>query len=158
MTGPPPPHKTTEAALPQVRPAPRPIAWLLNGLGWICVAIGAVGLVLPGLPTTVFLLIALWAFGRGSPRFHAWLYRHPRLGPPLVAWREHGVVGRGAKITALLVMSLSFAAVVYSGAPPAAIWATGVVLIAVAGFLLSRPSHPSPITREAAGQQPNRKI
>ena len=63
----------------------------LLALGWICVALGVVGMAIPGLPTTVFLIIALWAFSRSSHRFHDWLYAHPHLGPPLRAWHAHGV-------------------------------------------------------------------
>lgn len=52
----------------------------LMALGWVCVALGIAGLFLPVMPTTVFLLIAAWAFSHSSHRFHRWLYDHPRLG------------------------------------------------------------------------------
>src|SRR3546814_9486288 len=61
------------------------------------------------MPTTVFLLIALWAFARGSPRFHTWLYTHPRFGPPLQAWDRHGVIRPGAKVVAIVAMAASLA-------------------------------------------------
>jgi len=57
---------------------PRPV---LLALGWVCVALGLTGVLIPGMPTTVFLLIAAWCFLRSSPRAHQWLLNHPVLGP-----------------------------------------------------------------------------
>ena len=52
------------------------LRYLLIGFGWFNVALGAIGVVVPGMPTTVFLLIALWAFSKSSERFRTWLYEH----------------------------------------------------------------------------------
>ena len=57
--------------------------WLYILLAWLAVAIGVVGFALPVLPSTVFFLIALWAFFRGSPRFENWLFNHRLFGPTL---------------------------------------------------------------------------
>ena len=56
-------------------------------IGCVMVALGVVGIFLPLLPTTPFLLVAVWAFARSSPRLEAWLIHHPKLGPPLRDWR-----------------------------------------------------------------------
>lgn len=113
-------------------------------LGWVCVGLGAVGLVVPGLPTTIFLIIALWAFSKSSQRFHAWLYGHPRLGPPLRAWSEHGVVPVRAKILAVVFMTASWLIVTLwvseTWIAPAIL---GAVLLPVAAFILTRPSTAS---------------
>ena len=58
------------------------------GLGWTFFALGLLGTVLPLVPTTPFMLLALWAFSVGSERFHRWLYHHPVFGPPLRRWSE----------------------------------------------------------------------
>ena len=50
--------------------------WIYLAVGWVAAATGAIGFVLPVLPSTVFFLIALWAFSRGSPRFERWLLNH----------------------------------------------------------------------------------
>jgi uncharacterized membrane protein YbaN (DUF454 family) len=57
--------------------------WAFLALAWVSFALGVVGLVLPVVPTTPFMLVALWAFSRSSRRFHDWLYHHRIFGPPL---------------------------------------------------------------------------
>ncbi|MGH8444885.1 MAG: YbaN family protein [Solimonas sp.] len=76
-------------------------------LAGLSLALGIIGIFVPGLPTTVFILIAGWATARSSPRFHAWLENHPRFGPILRNWRQSGAVPRRAKWAATITMSLS---------------------------------------------------
>lgn len=132
-----------EGELPPAARAGRVSRPLLLLFGWTNVGIGAVGLVVPGLPTTVFLLMALWAFSKSSERFHFWLYTHPRLGPPLRDWNEHGVIPSRAKALAVSMMALSFAWVTFGVAEswelPALLAAC---LIPPAIFILTRPSRP----------------
>jgi uncharacterized protein len=80
---------------------------LWTGAGLMFVGIGAVGAVLPLLPTVPFLLLALFCFARGNPAWEARLLDHPRWGPPLRGWRERRVIPRGAKQAALVTMALS---------------------------------------------------
>jgi len=115
--------------------------YLLIVFGWLCVAIGLVGIVVPGLPTTVFLLIAAWAFSRSSPRFQEWLVEHPRLGPPVQAWRDRGAIPVKAKVLAVLMMSMSLMIlIVYGGGGwifPAAV---GAIMAGAAVYVISRPN------------------
>ena len=76
-------------------------------LGWLLFALGFVGAFLPVLPTTPFMLLALWCFARSSDRFHDWLYTHRLFGPPLQQWHEYRVIPLAAKLTALFFMSAS---------------------------------------------------
>ncbi len=73
-----------------VRPLPAVARFLRV---WLCLALGVIGIFVPGLPTTVFILMAGWAAARSSPRFHNWLEGHPLFGPMLRDWRKHGAVG-----------------------------------------------------------------
>jgi uncharacterized membrane protein YbaN (DUF454 family) len=118
---------------------------LLFLLGWFFFGLGAVGVVVPGLPTTPFMLLALWAFSRSSKRFHDWLYSHPFFGPPLQAWDRHGVISLPVKIIALITMVGALTYMVFGARVPAWIsMATAAVMAYGAYFVLRRPSAPPP--------------
>ena len=63
-----------------------PSRWLWFAVGWVAVAVGTVGVFLPGLPSTVFFIVGAWCFARSSPRFEAWLLGLPHIGPLI---RDH---------------------------------------------------------------------
>ena len=88
------------------RPLPRPVRWAWCALAYLSLGIGIVGIFVPGLPTTVFVLIAAWAATRGSQRLHDWLLGHPRFGPSIRNWREHGAVSLYGKRMATLTMAV----------------------------------------------------
>jgi uncharacterized membrane protein YbaN (DUF454 family) len=106
---------------------------------------------LPVMPTTVFLLMALWAFSKSSHRFHRWLYDHPRLGRPLRDWHAHRVIPRRAKILAVSMMSMSWLIVVYVSAGGWVVPAiVGACLLPVAAFIVTRRSRRSHVPGVAA--------
>ena len=74
------------------------LVWLL--LGGVSLVLGAIGAVLPLMPTVPFVLLAAFCFARGHPPFEAWLLSHPTLGPPITAWRERGAISRRGKLAA----------------------------------------------------------
>ena len=114
--------------------------WLVLGL--LSTACGIAGIVLPLVPTTPFLLVAAYAFARSSPRLHAWLVLHPRLGPPIRHWRAHGAISRPAKRTAVVVMVATFALSVALGVALWLLLVQAAVLTVVTAFILSRPDGP----------------
>ena len=117
-----------------------PVRYALMAFGFINVGLGVAGMFLPVMPTTVFLLMALWAFSKSSVRFHCWLYDHPRFGKPLRDWHAHRVIPTRAKILAVSMMSLSMVIVTFIAKTP---WWVPVVvaacLIPVALFIVTRP-------------------
>lgn len=115
---------------------------LLIALGWTFVALGFVGIFLPLLPTTPFVLLALWCFARSSKRFHDWLYNHPRFGPLARNWREYGVVPLRAKLLAVTTMALSLGYLIHAGMDWHILAVVGATLTVVATWLVSRPSRP----------------
>ena len=113
----------------------------LLGLGWLFVALGVIGAVLPVLPTTPFMIVALWLFANSSERLHGWLYNHPIFGPLLRRWDAERVIPLPAKITALTAMAGSMVYVLaFSEAPVLAQASMGAVCAIGAAFILSRPS------------------
>jgi uncharacterized membrane protein YbaN (DUF454 family) len=102
-------------------------------------ALGIVGVFVPILPTTPFLLVAAWAAGKGWPQFEAWLVTHPRLGPPIRRWRDHRAVPRSAKWAAVASMLLSAALLWWSAASLAIQLGVTLFLLAVAAWLWRRP-------------------
>lgn len=88
------------------------IKFSLIFLGFIFVAIGIVGIIIPGLPTTIFLIIAASCFAKSSPCLHSWLMSHKWFGPIIYHWNETRSIPAKAKRTALVMMSV---AALYSG-------------------------------------------
>jgi uncharacterized membrane protein YbaN (DUF454 family) len=110
------------------------------GIGWLCAILGIIGAFLPVMPTTPFLIVAVWAFSRSSPRLKNWLYHHPKYGETIRNWFEYGAVGVRVKIFAIVTMSLSVP-IVYvftQNIVIAGIQITMLVLVSL--FLISRPS------------------
>ncbi|MBY3787189.1 YbaN family protein [Photobacterium carnosum] len=86
----------------------RIIRYVLVAIGWVAVVLGVLGIFLPLLPTTPFLLLASACFMRGSPKLNKWLHQHPQLGPILVNWHQHGAVTSVVKRRGLIMIVLSF--------------------------------------------------
>ncbi|WP_417542603.1 YbaN family protein [Methylophaga thalassica] len=78
-------------------------------LGWMFVALGIIGVILPLMPTTIFLILALACFTESSPRFHQMLLNHKWFGPPLRQWQQTHSMRRDIKKKAYLIIILSFA-------------------------------------------------
>jgi uncharacterized membrane protein YbaN (DUF454 family) len=106
----------------------------LKTLGSLCFALGAVGIVVPLLPTTIFWLLAVTCFAKSAPELAQRLMTHPRFGAPLREFVEHGVIRRSAKIFSIGGMALSYVASVWAmeaSAALAAMLATPMVLVAL---------------------------
>ncbi len=87
--------------------SPSKTAQLLYGLlAYVSLGIGLVAIVVPGLPTTEFILLAAWAATKSSPRLSAWLENHRVFGPILFNWRNGKIIARRAKISATVSMLL----------------------------------------------------
>ena len=85
-----------------IQSAPLRLAVLVSG--WISLILGLIGIFLPLLPTTPFVLLSVYCFSKSSPGLHRWLINEPRLGPMIQNWEQHGTIGQSAKVTATVLM------------------------------------------------------
>ncbi|OOG25155.1 hypothetical protein B1C78_06985 [Thioalkalivibrio denitrificans] len=124
---------------------PRPFRWIYIIVGWLFTGLGIIGAFLPVMPTTPFLLVAVWAFSKSSPRLEQWLLNHPRFGPTLRDWHEHGAIGRGVKVVAITAMAASVPMLYSMTNNMVVIALHGTLVTLTAVFILSRPSgRPEP--------------
>lgn len=115
----------------------RKLLWIVAGLTALALAIA--GAILPLLPTTPFLLLAAFCFGRSSQRLHDWLLAHPTFGPTIAAWRREGAIPRRVKIVAYGTMAASWGLSVALSVPWWALALQTGALLCVAGFIATRP-------------------
>ena len=113
---------------------------ILISLGWLCVGLGFIGIFVPGIPTTIFLIIALWAFTKSSKKLRNWLLNHKRFGPILNNWQQHKVVPRRAKILMVVLMSLASILFYYSLQNLYLTIGLVIILVLVAIYVISLPS------------------
>jgi uncharacterized membrane protein YbaN (DUF454 family) len=90
-----------------------PLRWLLVAAGLVCVGLGIVGAALPLLPTTPFMLLAAACFARSSQRFHRAILRNRFVGPTISEWRATRSIPRRSKITAMVLIVLTFGSTIY---------------------------------------------
>ncbi|WP_135077165.1 YbaN family protein [Terasakiella sp. SH-1] len=113
---------------------------LYLSVGWFFTGLGFIGAFLPVLPTTPFLLVAVWAFSKSSPKLKRWLYTHPQFGPHIRNWFDHGAITTRAKIFAVSLMGVS---VGFSTLLSESLYlpiALSLIMVAVATFILTRPA------------------
>ena len=103
----------------------RLLRYVLFAIGWLSVALGVIGIFLPVLPTTPFLLLAAACFARSSPRFYQWLVEHPRLGPWIRDYLDGNGIPLKGKVYAIGLMWLSIGVSCYLVPLP---WARGFML------------------------------
>jgi uncharacterized membrane protein YbaN (DUF454 family) len=123
-------------SVPPSTTPPRPTRWtgpLFTALAVLSLGVGVVGLFVPGLPTTEFVLLAAWAAARGSPRLRGWIDSHRIFGPVLARWNDGRRILRRAKWSAGLAMALSALLVGFATRPP---WLAGAVIACMATVLL----------------------
>lgn len=127
---------------------PHPSPWvraLLWSVGSLALLLGIIGVVLPGLPTTPFVIAAAACYSRASPRFYHWLLKNQTFGPLILEWRRHRSIPYKVKIVAIVTMSLTICASIYtlSGKP----WLQGmlaVIAVATAIWMYRIPSRDRP--------------
>ena len=109
-------------------------------LAYIATAFGIAGAFLPILPTTPFLLIAVWAAPRGSQRVHDWIYDQPQFARLINDWHQQGAVPLSAKWLATIMMIGSLLTLITTESHWMIMLGMGLFFLCIGGFLWSRPN------------------
>lgn len=113
------------------------LGWQL--LTWVCIALAIVGVILPGMPTTVFVLIAAWSASRCSPRLRRWIEQHRLFGPRLRNWEAGGYIDRRTKWAASTGMLIALALILVFIRHPLVLLPVLALLATGAWVVWSRP-------------------
>ncbi len=119
------------------------LVWLV--VGFAALAAAFVGVALPLIPTTPFLLVAAFAFMKSSKRLHDWLMAHPVFGKLISDWRQYGAISRRTKIVSVGSMAAVIAISLLLQMPDYVLVIQAIVLTASASFIISRPVPPGEV-------------
>lgn len=117
---------------------PLRLFWAL--VGGLALVLGALGVVLPVLPTTPFVILAAFAFGKSHPGAQAWLERNRLFGPMIRDWRARGAIAPRVKVLAVAMMALALGAGLWSNMPWVGKVVQVVVMALAAAYVVTRPS------------------
>ncbi|PJK00182.1 hypothetical protein CO615_05905 [Lysobacteraceae bacterium NML75-0749] len=115
--------------------------WLWFTCGWLMLIMAGIGAVLPVMPSTIFLILAVACFARSSPRLEARLLNHPRYGASLRAWKYQRAISPAGKAWACTGIAIGFLIFLFTGRPSLP-WALAVAafMLASAGWIATRPN------------------
>tara|TARA_B100001175_G_C19316888_1_gene545803 strand:- start:26 stop:403 length:378 start_codon:yes stop_codon:yes gene_type:complete len=116
--------------------------YLFIGLGSLFVCLGFIGIIIPGIPTTPFLLLSAWFFSKSSSFLENWLINHKLFGPLIRDWNKHKSISRKSKIVAVIIIIPTFAFSIYSSLNMIIDILLGITCISLCAFLISRPEPP----------------
>ena len=111
---------------------------LYFAIGILFVALGAIGVVLPIMPTVPFLIVAAFCFSRSNPEWADRLYNHKSYGQSLRDWRDRGAIGRKAKLAAIAAMTAGIAFTGFTVGFPWVLISVGI-LVLVGPWIWTRP-------------------
>ena len=111
--------------------------------GSISLGVGVIGIILPLLPTTPFVILAAYCYARSSKRMHDWLLSHKVFGPLIDDWNQHGAIRRPAKILATVSIAVIFAISLLLRIATPVLLIQATVLLAVLTFIWTRPDGPA---------------
>ncbi len=112
--------------------------WIYHGFALAALGLGGLGVFVPLLPTTPFVLLSAWAAAKGSPRLNAWLHEHPRYGPMLNTWERERAIARAQKVQAIALIVASWFIILWLFGGSAVPAVTAVIMGSVSVFLATR--------------------
>lgn len=117
------------------------MAWYV--VGWSSLALGLIGAFLPLLPTTPFVILAAFAFGKSAPALQQRLEQNRLFGPAIARWRAHGAISPRHKLLAVVMMAAAFVLALAVGVGAHVLALQAICLIAAGVFVVSRPGGPA---------------
>lgn len=108
-------------------------------LAYFFLALGIIGIFLPGVPTVPFILLAAWFSARGSKPLHDWLYKHPHIGKLLIDWEKQKAISRTSKIAAVLMLAVSWIVMLLRVDDTTVLTAASVLFLIISIYIASRP-------------------
>jgi len=121
-----------------MRRAKKPILVIFGGISLI---LGVLGMLLPVLPTTPFLILSAYFFSRGSERAHSWILSRRYFGKIIKDWEDYGVIKKKAKIQAVLAILVFFSySIIFLKLASVLKISLGLIGPAIIYFIVSRPS------------------
>ena len=111
-------------------------------LGFVFVGIAYIGIIVPGIPTTVFLLIAVWFFSRSSKKFENWLMNHKIFGELITNWNLYNSIDFKSKIMAISLIVITFSFTVFYAFSFKIDFLFIMFAVLLSIFIITRPSPP----------------
>ena len=102
--------------------------------------IGFIGLLLPIVPTTPFILVSVWFFARSSKKLENWLINHKIFGKSIRDWKEKGAISKNAKLSAIPLIIFSFSATIYLNEIFYLDLFLAVLGLSISTFIVTRPN------------------
>ncbi|RZA12858.1 MAG: DUF454 domain-containing protein [Proteobacteria bacterium] len=116
------------------------IRFVLITFALVFLALGIIGIFLPLLPTTPFILLASACYARSSVRFYNWLMNQKTLGPPLRTWKEKGAISRKNKLISVGMIAITVIPAVIFWIPVVfAKFLVATICTSVSIFIWTRP-------------------
>lgn len=115
--------------------------YFYNILGSISFGLGILGVFLPLLPTTCFILLASWAFAKSSPTFNSWLMYQSPFAKSIQNWNKYRIIPAHVKLIASISILVSFTITVFLLENLYVLFGLGFILLAVLAFIFSKPSN-----------------
>tara|TARA_B100000131_G_scaffold318876_1_gene363634 strand:+ start:121 stop:486 length:366 start_codon:yes stop_codon:yes gene_type:complete len=116
--------------------------YIYIGLGLTCVVFGYIGIIIPGIPTTPFLLLSIWFFSRSSKKFENWLLNHKLFGQFISDWKKYGGIRLKSKIYAVTLILITFSLSIYYAFPFSIDIILFIFSIMLSIFIITRPTPP----------------
>lgn len=117
------------------------IRFIIFSTGLISLVVGTIGVFVPLLPTTPFILLSAWCFLKSSNKAHGWLYAQPLLGKPLQQWEEKKIISKKSKAMGLTTIAFSLVVIWLKPTDFEIKLILSLILFLVSIFIVTRASH-----------------